>query len=322
MVYLITGGGGFIGSNIAEVLVSRGENVRVLDDFSTGTRKNLEFPGAEQIDVIEGDIRDFDACRAALKGANVVFHEAALGSVPRSVEDPLTTHEINITGTLNLLVASRDARVRRLVFASSSSVYGDIAGPGEEEFTAKTERMKPAPLSPYGISKLTAEEYCRIFTPLYGLETVSLRYFNVFGPRQSHLSEYAAVIPKFIEALLNGRQPIIYGDGGQSRDFTFVKDVVSANLLAATVQGIGGEVFNVACSRRYSLRELLGELKEITGSAIEARFEEPRQGDIRHSTADIGRAKERMGFEPAWSFRQGLEVTVDWYRKNLQGTKD
>jgi nucleoside-diphosphate-sugar epimerase len=317
MVYLITGGGGFIGSNIAEVLVSRGENVRILDDFSTGTRKNLEFPGAQRIEVIEGDIRDFDTCRAALKGANVVFHEAALGSVPRSVEDPLTTHEINITGTLNLLVASREARVRRFVFASSSSVYGDKAGPGEEEFSPKNEKMNPAPLSPYGVSKFTAEEYCRIFYPLYGLETVPLRYFNVFGPRQSHLSEYAAVIPRFIEALLNGRQPIIYGDGGQSRDFTFVQDVVSANLLAATVPGIGGEVLNVACNRRYSLLDLLGELKAITGSTIEPRFEEPRQGDIRHSMADIGRAKERMGFEPAWTFRQGLEITVDWYQKKL-----
>jgi nucleoside-diphosphate-sugar epimerase len=317
MVYLITGGCGFIGSNIAEVLVSRGENVRVLDDFSTGSRKNLEFPEAQRIEIIEGNIRDLDTCRAALKGVNVVFHEAALGSVPRSVVDPLTTHEINITGTLNLLVASREALVRRFVFASSSSVYGDKAGPGEEEFSPKNEQMNPTPLSPYGVSKFTAEEYCRIFHPLYGLETVSLRYFNVFGPRQSHLSEYAAVIPRFIEALLKGLQPIIYGDGGQSRDFTFVKDVVNANLLAATVPGIGGEVLNVACNRRYSLLDLLGELKAITGSTIKPRFEKPRRGDIRHSMADIGRARRRMGFEPAWSFRQGLEVTVDWYKKNL-----
>jgi nucleoside-diphosphate-sugar epimerase len=322
MVYLITGGGGFIGSNIAEVLVSRGENVRVLDDFSTGSRKNLEFPEAQRIEIIEGDIRNLDACRVALKGVNVVFHEAALGSVPRSIEDPLTTNEVNATGTLNMLVASREARVRRFVFASSSSVYGDKAGSGGEEFTAKNETMKTEPLSPYGVSKLTAEEYCRIFHPLYGLETVSLRYFNVFGPRQSHLSEYAAVIPRFIEALLSGRRPIIYGDGGQSRDFTFVRDVVNANLLAATVPGIGGEVFNVACNRRYSLLDLLGELKAITGSAIEPRVEESRQGDIRHSMADIGRAREQTGFEPAWSFRKGLEITVDWYRKNLQGTRD
>jgi nucleoside-diphosphate-sugar epimerase len=319
MVYLITGGGGFIGSNIAEVLVSQGENVRVLDDFSTGSRKNLEFPGAQRIEIIEGDIRDLNTCRAALKGVEVVFHEAALGSVPRSVEDPLKTNEINITGTLNLLVASREARVRRFVFASSSSVYGDKTGAGEEEITAKNEIMKTEPLSPYGISKLTAEEYCRVFFPLYGLETVSLRYFNVFGPRQSHLSDYAAVIPRFIMALLGGSRPVVYGDGGHSRDFTFVRDVVDANLRAATVPGIGGEVLNVACNRRYSLLDLLGELKAITGSAIEPRFVEARQGDIRHSMADIRRARERMGFEPAWSFRKGLEITVDWYRKQLSG---
>ena len=317
MVYLVTGGAGFIGSNLAEALVAQGGTVRVLDNFSAGKKENLRFPGSEKVEVIEGDIRDSDTCRAALKGVEIVFHEAALGSVPRSIEDPPTTHDVNITGTLNMLIAARDARVKRFVFASSSSVYGDKAGSGGEECTAKNEAMKTEPLSPYGISKLAAEEYCRIFCPLYGLETVSLRYFNVFGPRQSHLSEYAAVIPRFIEALLGGRRPIVYGDGGQSRDFTFVRDVVNANLLAARVPGIGGEVLNVACSSRYSLLDLLGELRAITGSMIEPLFEEARQGDIRHSMADIGRARQRMGFEPAWSFRQGLEITVDWYRKNL-----
>ncbi len=317
MVYLITGGGGFIGSNLAEALVAQGGTVRVLDNFSAGKRENLRFPGSEKVDVIEGDIREFDTCRAALKGVEIVFHEAALGSVPRSIEDPLTTHDVNITGTVNMLIAARDAKVNRFVFASSSSVYGDQSGPVEEECSPKNELMKPAPLSPYGISKIAAEEYCRVFYPLYGLETVSLRYFNVFGPRQSHLSEYAAVIPRFIEALLNGQRPIIYGDGGQSRDFTFVRDVVNANLLAASVPGIGGEVLNVACSRRYSLLDLIGELKAITRSTTEPRFEEARHGDIRHSMADIGRARDRLGFEPAWSFRKGLELTVDWYRKNL-----
>jgi nucleoside-diphosphate-sugar epimerase len=317
MVYLIAGGGGFIGSNLAEALCAQGGTVRILDNFSAGKKENLRFPGSEKVEVIEGDIRDFDTCRAALKGVEVVFHEAALGSVPRSIEDPATTHDVNITGTLNMLIAARDAKVKRFVFASSSSVYGDKASPGEEECAPKNEMMKPAPLSPYGISKLAAEEYCRIFCPLYGLETVSLRYFNVFGPRQSHLSEYAAVIPRFIEALLNGQQPIVYGDGGQSRDFTFVRDVVNANLLAAAVPGIGGEVLNVACNRGYSLLDLIGELKAITQSTTEPRFEEARQGDIRHSMADIGRARERLGFEPSWSFRKGLEITVDWYQKNL-----
>jgi nucleoside-diphosphate-sugar epimerase len=319
MVYLVTGGAGFIGSNLTEALVAQGGTVRVLDNFSAGKRENLRFQGSENIEVIEGDIRDFDTCRRALKGVEVVFHEAALGSVPRSIEDPPKTHDVNITGTLNMLIAARDAAVKRFVFASSSSVYGDKAGSEGEECTAKNEAMKTEPLSPYGISKLAAEEYCRIFYPLYGLETVSLRYFNVFGPRQSHLSEYAAVIPRFIEALLGGCQPIIFGDGGQSRDFTFVRDVVNANLLAARVPGIGGEVLNVACSRRHSLLDLLGELRSITSSAIEPRFEEARQGDIRHSMADISRARQRMGFEPAWSFRKGLELTVDWYRKNLSG---
>jgi UDP-N-acetylglucosamine 4-epimerase len=317
MVYLVTGGAGFIGSNLTEALVAQGGTVRVLDNFSAGKRENLRFQGSENIEVIEGDIRDFDTCRRALKGVEVVFHEAALGSVPRSIEDPPKTHDVNITGTLNMLIAARDAAVKRFVFASSSSVYGDKAGSEGEECTAKNEAMKTEPLSPYGISKLAAEEYCRIFYPLYGLETVSLRYFNVFGPRQSHLSEYAAVIPRFIEALLGGCQPIIFGDGGQSRDFTFVRDVVNANLLAARVPGIGGEVLNVACSRRHSLLDLLRELRSITASAIEPRFEEARQGDIRHSMADISRARQRMGFEPAWSFRKGLEVTVDWYRTNL-----
>ena len=318
MVYLVTGGAGFIGSNLVEALVARGQQVRVLDDFSAGSRENLRFPGAPSaVEIIEGDVRDRDLCRRAAEGVNVVFHEAALGSVPRSIEDPLTTHEVNVTGTLNVLMAAREAGVRRFVFASSSSVYGDRVDAGGDEFTAKSEVMKREPISPYGVSKLAAEEYCRAFATLYGLETVSLRYFNVFGPRQSHLSEYAAVIPRFIEAMLNGRRPAVYGDGGQSRDFTFVGDVVRANLLAASVPGIGGAVLNIACGRRYSLLDLLAELRAITGSTVEPVFESARQGDIRHSMADITRARKSMGFEPAYTFRQGLEVTVDWYKKNL-----
>ncbi len=317
MVYLVTGGAGFIGSNLAEALVSEGQSVRVLDDFSSGCRENFRFPGSEKVEVVEGDIRCFDTCRAVVKDVDVVLHEAALGSVPRSIEDPLTTHHVNVTGTLNILLAAREAGVRRLVFASSSSVYGDRTDAGGDEFTAKSEDMKREPISPYGVSKLAAEDYCRAFSPLYGMETVSLRYFNVFGPRQSHLSEYAAVIPRFIEALLNGRQPVVYGDGGQSRDFTFVGDIVRANLLAASVHGIGGAVLNIACSRRYSLLDLLAELKAITGSPVEAIFESARPGDIRHSMADISRARKQLGFEPSYTFRQGLEITVDWYRKNL-----
>jgi len=318
MVYLVTGGAGFIGSNLVEALVAQGQQVRVLDDFSAGSRENLRFPGAQSaVEIIEGDIRDRDLCRRAAEGVNVVFHEAALGSVPRSIEDPLTTHEVNVTGTVNVLMAAREAGVRRFVFASSSSVYGDRVDAGGDEFTAKSEDMKREPISPYGVSKLAAEEYCRAFAPLYGLETVSLRYFNVFGPRQSHLSEYAAVIPRFIEAMLNVRRPVVYGDGGQSRDFTFVGDVVQANLLAASVPGIGGAVLNIACGRRYSLLDLLTELRVSTGSPVEPVFESARQGDIRHSMADITRARRRMGFEPAYTFRQGLELTVDWYRKNL-----
>jgi nucleoside-diphosphate-sugar epimerase len=319
MVCLITGGGGFIGSNLAETLVARGETIRVLDNFSTGIRRNLVFPGAERMEIIEGDIRDFNVCRTVLKGVDIVFHQAALGSISRSVDDPRTSNEVNVSGTLNLLVASREARVRRFVFASSSSIYGDMAGSTQETIRAKKEEMQPAPLAPYGVGKLAAETYCGVFHRIYGLETVMLRYFNVFGPRQNHLSDYAAAVPRFIMALMEGRRPVIYGDGEQSRSFTFVCDVVHANLLAATVPGIGGEVFNIAGRRRFSILELFRAVREIAGSALEPRFAEAKQGDVRHSRASIRRARDRMGFEPAWSFRQGLEVTVDWYRTQLSG---
>lgn len=319
MLYLVTGGAGFIGSNLAEALVARGDQVRVLDNFSAGKKQNLRFPGSERVEIIEADIRDLRACRDATRGVQVVFHEAALGSVPRSVADPGETHDVNVTGTLNMLIAARDEAVSRFVFASSSSIYGDRPCPDDERCEAKRETMTRTPLSPYGVSKLAAEEYCRVFSSLYGCEIVSLRYFNVFGPRQSHVSEYAAVIPRFIRALLSGHRPVVYGDGGQSRDFTFVGDVVRANLLAATVPGIAGESFNVACGRRHTLLDLLENLRAITGIKVEPCFEKPRAGDIRHSIAEISRARERLGFEPACSFKRGLEITVDWYRKQHDG---
>jgi nucleoside-diphosphate-sugar epimerase len=323
MTYLVTGGAGFIGSNIVEILLRRGEKVRVLDDFSTGKRGNLSFDVKTAVEVIEGDIRDLGTCRRAVKNVRFVLHHAALGSVQRSVEDPLSTHEINLKGTLNMLLASRDGGVKRFVYASSSSVYGDQPGEGTaagdpEAVSPKTERMTPAPLSPYAASKLAGELYCRLFCRLYGLGTVSLRYFNVFGKRQDPESEYAAVIPRFIQALLMGTPPVIYGDGRQSRDFTHVDDVVRANLMALSAPGecLGG-VFNIACGRRYSLLELLGELQALVGKRMEPTFSDARKGDVRHSMADISLAGEVLGFRPESTFRQGLEATVDWYRKHL-----
>jgi nucleoside-diphosphate-sugar epimerase len=323
MTYLVTGGAGFIGSNIVETLLRKGEKVRILDDFSTGKRGNLSFDVKTAVEVIEGDIRDLETCRRAVKNVRYVLHHAALGSVPRSVEDPLTTHEINVQGTLNMLLASRDGGVHRFVYASSSSVYGDQDGEGvvagdPEAVSPKTERMKPDPLSPYAASKLAGELYCRLFCSLYGLGTVSLRYFNVFGKRQDPESEYAAVIPRFIQALLMGTPPVIYGDGKQSRDFTHVDDVVRANLMVFSAPGecLGG-VFNIACGRRYSLLELLGELQAHVGKRVEPTFSDARKGDIRHSMADVSLARTMLGFEPETSFRRGLEKTVQWYLEKM-----
>jgi UDP-N-acetylglucosamine 4-epimerase len=324
MTYLVTGGAGFIGSNIVEILLQRGEKVRVLDDFSTGKRGNLSFDVQTAVEVIEGDVRDLGTCRCAVKNVRFVLHHAALGSVQRSVEDPLSTHEINLKGTLNMLLASRDGGVKRFVYASSSSVYGDQTAEGieagdPEAVSPKTERMTPYPLSPYATSKLAGEFYCRLFCRLYGLETVSLRYFNVFGKRQDPESEYAAVIPRFIQALLMGTPPVIYGDGRQSRDFTHVDDVVRANLMALSAPGeCLGDVFNIACGRRYSLLELLGELQALVGKRTEPTFSDARKGDVRHSMADISLAGEVLGFRPESTFRQGLEQTVDWYRKHIK----
>jgi len=309
-LYLVTGGAGFIGSHIVEELVRRGEQVRVLDNFSTGRRENIA-PFLERIELIEGDLRDLPTVRRAVEGVDYVLHQGALPSVPRSIADPLTSNAANITGTLHLLVAARDAGVKRVVYASSSAVYGD------SPTLPKREDMLPAPKSPYAVSKLSGEHYCQVFTQVYGLETVSLRYFNVFGPRQDPTSQYAAVIPIFITAMLRGEPPPVHGDGLQSRDFTYVTNNVQANLLAATTPGIAGRVFNIACGRRYTLLELIAALNDILGTHIEPVHTPPRPGDVRHSLADITAAQEAMGYQVEVDFYEGLRRTVEWYRENV-----
>ena len=308
--YLVTGGAGFIGSHIAERLVRDGHRVRVLDDFSSGKNANLES-FVEGIEIVRGDIRDARLVNEASRGVEVVFHEAALGSVPRSVADPLSTHEVNITGTFNVLLAARDAGVKRVVYASSSSVYG------ETPVLPKHEEMIPQPLSPYALSKLVGEHYAQVFKKVYGFEVVALRYFNIFGPRQDLESQYAAVIPRFITALLTGNSPVVYGDGLQSRDFTYVENVVDANLLAAEADGAAGRAFNVACGGRYTLIELLDRLKELIGSEIEAAHEPSRAGDVRDSQASIEAAQRVLGYRVSVGFEEGLRKTVDWYRTQI-----
>jgi len=308
--YLVTGGAGFIGSHIAERLVRDGHRVRVLDDFSSGKNSNLES-FLEGIEIVRGDIRDARLVNEACRGVEVVFHEAALGSVPRSVADPLSTHEVNITGTFNVLLAARDAGVKRVVYASSSSVYG------EKPVLPKHEEMTPQPLSPYALSKLVGEHYAQVFKQVYGFDVVALRYFNIFGPRQDLESQYAAVIPRFITALLTGNSPVVYGDGLQSRDFTYVDNVVDANLLAAEADGAAGKTFNVACGGRYTLIELLDRLKELIGSEIEATHEPSRAGDVRDSQASIEAAQQALGYRVSVGFEEGLRKTVDWYRTQI-----
>lgn len=307
--YLVTGGAGFIGSHLVHALVERGERVRVLDDFSTGRRQNLRDV-MEQIELVEGSLADPKAVERAVVGVNCILHQGAKPSVPRSIQDPLGTHEANATGTLNLLVAARGAGVSRIVYASSSSIYGDTPT------LPKEERMLPEPRSPYAVSKLSAELYCRAFHGVHGLETVSLRYFNVFGPRQDPSSEYAAVIPKFIMAMLAGQPPTIFGDGKQSRDFTYVTDVVEANLRATQVSRASGAAINVACGEGHTLLQLVSLLNEILGTDLEPIFGPPRQGDVRHSVASTLLASELLDFEARVSFREGLERTVEWFRRN------
>lgn len=304
--YLVTGGAGFIGSSLTRAIVERGGEVRVFDSFLTGREENLaDLPDVE---VVRGDIRDLDSLRVAMQGVERVLHQGAVPSVARSLADPFTSNEVNVGGTLNVLVAARDAGVRRVVFASSSSVYGDTPT------LPKVETMLPGPLSPYAVTKLTGEHYLKVFHHLYGLETVALRYFNVFGPRQDPTSDYAAVIPLFVSLMTRGLPPKIFGDGTQSRDFTYIDNVIQANLLAAEVPGVGGEVFNVACGQRYSLLDLVASLNAILGTSLEPTFGPRRQGDVLHSLADIGKARTRLGYEPSTTFEEGLERTVAWGR--------
>ena len=308
--YLVTGGGGFIGSNLVRALLKAGHSVRVLDNFETGKRENLEEI-KDRIDLIEGDIRDPDTCAAACKDMEVVLHQAALGSVPRSVADPATSNAVNVGGTVNMLWAAKEAKCRRFVFAASSAAYG------ESPQLPKQEDMMPAPISPYGVTKLTCEHYCRVFYLNYGLETFSLRYFNVFGPRQDPNSQYAAVIPKFVSALLHGERPVVFGDGEQTRDFTYIDNVIQANLLAAEAPNAQGQVINIACHDQISLNRILDILRELLATDIEAEYADTRAGDIKHSLADISRAKKLLGFDPRIDFEQGLRLAIDWYKENL-----
>jgi UDP-glucose 4-epimerase len=303
--YLVTGGAGFIGSHIVETLLEDGKRARVLDNLSTGRKENIA-PFLDQVEFIEGDLRDEDTVRRAVEGIDYVLHQGAIPSVNRSVQDPIPTETANVVGTLNLLLAARDAGVRRVVYASSSSVYGD------SPTLPKIETMPSRPKSPYAVSKMAAEYHCRVFTELHHLETVGLRYFNVFGPRQDPTSEYAAVIPKFITAMLRGEVPTIYGDGTQSRDFTYVSNVVAANLLATTAPGMAGRVFNAALGARYTLLKLVDTLNEILGTQIQPIFDPARPGDVKHSQADISLIKE-CGYRAQVDFRTGLAKTVKWY---------
>jgi nucleoside-diphosphate-sugar epimerase len=310
--YLVTGGAGFIGSSLAHTLVVRGDEVRVFDSFLTGNDENLaDLPDVE---VVRGDLRDLDALRLSMTGVERVLHQAAVPSVPRSLRDPILSNDSNITGTLNVLLAARDAGVPRVVFASSSSVYGDTPT------LPKIETMPPSPLSPYAVTKLTGEYYCQIFHRQFGLETVALRYFNVFGPRQDPLSDYAAVIPLFISLMARGQRPTVNGDGLQSRDFTYIDNVVQANLRAAEAPNVGGEVFNVACGQRYTLLDLVSALNTILGTCIEPAFGPPRPGDVMHSLADIEKARRLLGYDPAVSFEEGLERTAAWGQSQAAST--
>ncbi|MGH3072896.1 MAG: SDR family oxidoreductase [Gaiellaceae bacterium] len=301
---LVTGGAGFIGSNLVQALLERGDAVRVLDNFATGNRSNLEGLG-EHVEVVEGELRSYERVHNAVRGVELVFHQGALPSVPRSVQDPLTTSAVTIEGTLNVLLAARDEGVRRVVFASSSSVYGNNGS------LPRAETQQPDPISPYAVAKLAAERYCVSFHRVYGLETVALRYFNVFGPRQDPTSQYAAVVPRFLAAVSDGRPVTIHGDGTQSRDFTYVANVVDANLLAAEAEDARGLVLNVATGRQLSVNELADAIGEALGKPVEKEYLPTRTGDVRDSWADISAAATVLGYEPAVALDEGLRLTAD-----------
>lgn len=304
---LVTGGGGFIGSHLVEGLLARGWDVRVLDNFSTGHRENIKHL-INQIDLLEGDVTNLTTVRFAVRNIDVVFHQAALPSVARSVANPLESNEVNITGTLNILLAARDAGVKRVVYAASSSAYGNTPT------LPKVESMMPMPLSPYAIAKYTGEMYARAFTQLYGLSTISLRYFNIFGPRQDPTTQYAGVIAKFCTCAIEGKPYPVFGDGEQSRDFTYVENVVNANLLAAEAKLEDATLVNIACGERTSLNQLIAMLNELTNQNLPAQYGPERAGDVRHSLADVTRAGKLLGYEPMVDMREGLKRTLEWYR--------
>ncbi|MBC8184618.1 SDR family oxidoreductase [candidate division KSB1 bacterium] len=316
-LYLVTGGAGFIGSNIVEELLRRNQKVRILDNFSTGKRENItrvkeileseNINNLEKLEVVEGDIRSYHIVREAIEGVDFILHQAALPSVPRSVKDPLTSNEVNVVGTLNILNAAKEIKVKRIVYASSSSVYGDL------EVLPKTEDMLPKPLSPYAVSKLAAEKYCQVFTNLYGLETIVLRYFNVFGPRQDPNSQYSAVIPKFIKIIKEGKSPTVFGDGEQSRDFTYVSNVVDANLLACkkNTEELSGEVFNAAFGKRITINELVNSINDILKTNTKPDYKEPRPGDVKHSLSNIGKIRQLLDYEPEVDFFEGLKRVIN-----------
>lgn len=305
--FLVTGGAGFIGSNIVEALIKNGHFVRVVDNFSTGKRENLkEFE--KDIELLEGDIKNYSFVEKAVKKIEVILHQAALPSVPRSIADPISSDQANVQGTLNILFAAKESNVRKVVFASSSSVYGD------NPVLPKHEGMIPNPLSPYAVTKLAGEKYCQVFSNLYGLETVCLRYFNVFGPKQDPNSQYSAVIPKFIKAMLKNERPVIYGDGEQSRDFTYIENVIEGNILAAEYSGEKSLVANCACHGQITLNQLVMEINNILGLQIEPIYDNVRSGDIKHSFADIDLIRNKIGFEPRVSFINGLKKTIDFAR--------
>lgn len=312
--YLVTGGAGFIGSNIVEELLRRKQEVTILDNFSTGKKENIAS-FSKKVNVIEGDVRDNKIVNKAVKEVDYILHQAALPSVARSVQDPVASNDVNVNGTLNILVAARDNKVKRIVYAASSSAYGDTPT------LPKVETMPSNPLSPYATSKLAGEFYCRNFYKIYGLETVCLRYFNVFGPKQDPKSFYSAVIPKFIYAYLEGNAPSINGDGEQSRDFTFIDNVVSANLLACRAPKATGEVINIACGKRYTVNELAAKIGNILELHMDPEYSPVRPGDVKHSLADISKAKSLLSYKVKVGFDEGLERTVDWFVKSIKGGK-